>query len=158
MNKATGISLLLITLMLSACGGGGVRGEAPLVSISSLDSDASSLMTRVDIHNPNDVDMELRFVSMSLSIEGVELPAGVQDVNLVIHPHGTEEIEIVFRPDEEARDTLASLPTGEGRGLAYTVDGEIRDVQGNTERFEHEGYFYPVPGKPGQFRGTGPQR
>ena len=49
-------------LTLSACSGGLVRGEPPLVGVSTLHVGQDALQTSVDIYNPNDVEMPVSVI------------------------------------------------------------------------------------------------
>ena len=157
MKRLPEIFVVLLALSLVSCGGGGVRGEPPLVTISGFSSESTGLRARVDIHNPNDVDMEVASISMNMKIDVAELPQSSRSLDFVIHPHGTEQVEMTFQPDNATREALEDLQGG-GRGFAYSARGEVRTRQGDGESFEHDGYFYPVPGRPGEFRGAGTQR
>lgn len=157
MNTITKFLTILLSLALIACGGG-VRGQPPLVSVSSLWGGEEGLTASVNISNPNDVEMSLVRVAMTMTLDQVELAPANMAVDFDIHPHGTEEMNLLFQHDADAQSMLAELHSGARNGLPYSVKGEIRNRSGNAERFEHAGYFYPVPGKPGQYRGAGPQR
>lgn len=157
MKRPFEVLIVLLALTVSSCGGGGVRGEPPLVTISGFSIENNGLRARVDIHNPNDVDLEVASISMTLKIDVAELPQSRQSLDFVIHPHGTEQVEVTFQPDNATREALEN-PQGGGRGFTYSARGEVRDRQGGSESFEHDGYFYPVPGRPGEFRGAGTQR
>lgn len=152
------VLLALTIASLTACGGGLIRGQPPLVGISALQLESQQIRTRIDIHNPNDVDMEIDTIEMSMKISDTDLGLHSTRLGLDIHPNGTEEIGFDFPSDSSARQLLAELEQGEVNSLPYALEGTVRDATGGSEKFSQQGYLYPVPGRPGRFRGAGPQR
>ena len=145
-------------LARAACGGGVVRGQPPLVGISTVSTTGQGLQARVDIHNPNGVDMRVRRFNMAMTIGDARLGRHSDQPGINISPNGIEEIRFDFPPEEAALQTLSRLERGELNGVPYTIEGEVIDDEGETGKFRQQGYLYPVPGRPGQFRGAGPQR
>jgi len=157
----TAISALLLlglTFLASACGGGLVRGESPLASVSALQLDHQQIHIRINLHNPNGVPMDVDRIQMTMKIGEAEL--GRQDAmpSLSIHPNGTDEISFDFPASDAASQMLTQLQDGGITSVQYTMSGRVFDSTGKSENFSQQGYFYPVPGRPGQFRGAAPQR
>ena len=157
MKIATSILAPILTCLV-ACGAGLVRGEAPLVSVSALQLESQQLHVRLNLHNPNDVSMEVDRIELSMQIGEAEL--GRQDARpgLSIHPNGTEEVSFNLPASDAAGRNLTQLQNGAINSVQYTVKGQVFDKAGKSEKFSQQGYFYPVPGRPGQFRGAAPQR
>jgi hypothetical protein len=157
--KTTSSTLIaFLYLTITACGGGLVRGQPPLVGISSLNAQQTEINTRVDIYNPNGVDMEVDTFEMSMTLGDSELGLHSEKPGLSIHPNGTEEISFSFPAEATAGQALSELERGEVNSVPYTINGRVLDSGGDSERFSQRGYLYPVPGRPGEFRGAGPQR
>ncbi len=157
-NRLVLTALAGIALALAACGGGLVRGQPPLVGISALQLGGGQIQSLVHLHNPNDIEMEVDRVEMSMTLGEADLGQRSNRPAIRIHPNGTEEIRFDFPADDLARRKLAQLESGERNSIPYTIDGRVFDSEGKAEKFSQRGYLYPVPGRPGQFRGAGPQR
>lgn len=153
-----GAGLAAMATLMMACSGGLTRGQPPLVGISAVQLDGQQLQARVDIHNPNDVEMEVSRFEMAMVLGDADLGLRSDSPGIKIHPNGTEEIGFNLPVDQAARDNLAQLESGQRSSVAYSISGRVVDSQGESEKFSQQGYFYPVPGRPGQFRGAGPQR
>lgn len=159
MKIVTSIVLGGLCLAVTACSGGGlVRGEPPLVGISSLYLQQNALRTAVNIYNPNDVEMPVDVIEMSMTLGETDLGKHSTRLDITIHPKGTEEVSVDFPAGDSAPEALGNLERGDVNSVSYEVNGQIRDASGGSERFSQRGHFYPVPGRPGQFRGAGPQR
>jgi hypothetical protein len=102
--------------------------------------------------------MEVEIFEMSMTLGEADLGRHSANLGISIHPHGTEEIGFDFPSGPGARQTLAELERGDVNSVSYSVEGRVRTAQGDNEAFTQSGYLYPVPGRPGQFRGAGPQR
>ncbi|HKJ18484.1 MAG TPA: LEA type 2 family protein [Xanthomonadales bacterium] len=157
--KITNSSILIFAcLFMTACGGGLVRGQPPLVGMSSLQSQQTEIQTRVDIYNPNGVDMMVQELEMSMTLGDTDLGSHNIQPGIKIYPNGTEEIGIEFPTMDAVRQTLADLESGDINSVPYTIRGRVFDTDGDSEQFSQDGYLYPLPGRPGEFRGAGPQR
>lgn len=158
MKIAISVLSLGLTFLAAACGSGLVRGEPPLVSVSALQLESRQIHIRLNLHNPNGVPMEVDRIQMTLQIGEADL--GRQDARpgLSIHPNGTEEVSFQLPTSDEASRELTQLQNGDINSVQYTVKGQVFDNAGKSEKFSQLGYFYPVPGRPGQFRGAAPQR
>jgi len=152
-----GIVLISLSLVLAGCGGL-VRGQPPLVGVSSLEVGGQAIRTRIDVHNPNGVDMHVDVIEMSMTLGDSDLGRHSARPGVSIHPNGTEDIDFDFPASEGARRQLAELESGRINSIAYSVTGQVRDSGGASEKFSQQGYLYPVPGRPGHFRGAGPKR
>lgn len=153
-----GYLLILLSLALAACAGGLVRGQPPLVGVSSVVLEQQQIRARVDVHNPNGVEMPVDVMELSMTLAESDLGRHSARPGITIHPNGTEEVVFDIPGDESARRELSQLESGQVSSIAYTVSGQIRDSAGGSERFTQQGYLYPVPGRPGHFRGAGPKR
>lgn len=158
MRIVSNILVLSSCLATAACSGGLVRGEPPLVSISTLALDGQAIHTRVNIYNPNSEDMPVDLIEMSMTVGEIDLGRHSRRLGISVHPNGTEEIGVDFPGNDAAGRRLAELERGDMASLAYLVEGKVSNAEGDSEKFNQAGYLYPVPGRPGQFRGAGPQR
>lgn len=150
--------IICACLLTAACGGGLVRGQPPLVDMSSLQAEPSEIRTRVDIYNPNGVDMVVKELEVSMILGETDLGSLRVEPGITIHPNGTEEIGFSFPSQDAAGQTLEALEGGEINSVPYTIEGQVFDSDGDSERFSQDGYLYPLPGRPGEFRGAGAKR
>lgn len=150
--------LLILGLAVSACGGGLVKGEPPLISVSSLSLENGTIRTAVNVYNPNEVEMDLTAITLSLKLDTTDLGRQRRPMDLTIGPRGTEEVRIDLPPNEAAERLLEGLRRGDLLSLPYAMEGTVETVREGSDRFQHQGHLYPVPGRPGWFRGAGPQR
>lgn len=157
MKTTTSFLLVCISLVITACGAGQIRGEPPLVGISSIQSQPTALTARVDINNPNDVDMPIETVEMAMTLGDTDLGTHTEQLGISVSPNGTERIGFTFPANGTAASTLSDLEDKVINSVPYTVSGRVIASDGYDERFSQEGYLYPIPGRPGEFRGAGPQ-
>lgn len=162
MKRLPELILACSILALAACSGGMVRGQPPLVGISTLALSETEIGTHLAVYNPNDIDFDVEVVEMRMTLGQTDLGLHSAWPGVDIHPRGTEEIVFDFpvmeSNTERVREALDALEQGSVDSVAYEVEGFIRNAQGDSERFSHNGYLYPVPGRPGQFRGAGAKR
>lgn len=158
MRIVSKVLILSYCLATAACSGGLVRGEPPLVGISTLELDGQAIHTRVNIYNPNSENMPVHMIEMSMILGEIDLGRHSRRLGISVHPNGTEEVGFDFPDNDAASRRLAELERGEVVSLAYLVEGKVSNAEGDSEKFNQAGYLYPVPGRPGQFRGAGPQR
>lgn len=144
-------------ILLTACGGGLVRGEPPMIGLSSITVQSQTFSAKVDIYNPNGIDMPVDTVEMAMTLGDSDLGTHSEQTGLSIHPNGTEEIIFSFPASESASATLSELESKEINSVPYELTGRVIATDGDSEEFAQEGYLYPIPGRPGQFRGAGPQ-
>lgn len=157
MKTKNSFLLVCFSLIITACGAGLIRGEPPLVGISSIKSQSSALSARVDIYNPNDVDMPIETVEMEMTLGDTDLGLHTEQPGLSVNPNGTEEISFTFSASETAGNTLSDLQNKVVNSVPYSISGRVITSDGNKQQFSQEGYLYPIPGRPGEFRGAGPQ-
>lgn len=157
MKIKTSLLIALIALFAAACSGGLVRGQPPMVGLSSIESQPQALNARLDIHNPNGVDMPVASIEMSMTLGETDLGRHTEQLDISVHPNGTEVIGFSFPANEAAGSLLGELERREINSVPYSVNGRVIAAGGDSERFSQEGYLYPIPGRPGEFRGAGPQ-
>lgn len=146
------LTIILCALMCAACGPRQVRGKAPVVSISSITVQGENLAASFNIRNINDVPMDIDQIRINIRVQDAELTRHVESLALSIDPNTTEEIAVQKLPDEFSRELLGSLAQGEVDNLPFLLEGEMRTQQDGNVPFRYEGYLYPVPGRPGQYR------
>lgn len=145
--------LLLSSLILcTACGPHQVKGEPPFTNISSMSLKESSLSVKIDIHNVNDIELDIDAVDIKILVHDVELINYIGAFALVVDPNSTEEMALDELANESARHMLTELENGEVSSLAFSLQGRVHTKTDGYLKFEREGHLYPIPGKPGQFR------
>jgi LEA14-like dessication related protein len=141
---------------MTACGGVKViKGEAPLISISTLQRTSDSLVTNFDVRNPNGVDMVIERIEIGIEIQGQSLKRADRRFELTIDANGAEEIRV---DSEAGKETLALLDQLQDRdilSLPYQLDGRVHTRNEGIETITHKGHLYPVPGRSGVFRAAG---
>lgn len=151
--KSANLLLLILTICLcAACGPHKVKGKAPVVSISSLTIQGENLAATFNIRNINDVPLDIEQIQITIRVQDTELTRHVESIGLSIDPNTTEEIAVQKLPDQFARELLASLEQPDVTNLPFFLEGEMRTQQDGNVPFRYEGYLYPVPGRPGQYR------
>jgi hypothetical protein len=144
----------LLAAACTACGSQLVKGESPFVSISSMTAHDRGLSVTFNIRNINDVALDIETLAITIRAQGTVLLQHTGRLDLSVDPNTTEDVVIDQPPDEAARPLLASLQSGATGSLAFSLDGRVHSAQDGDLPFRHEGYLFPVPGKPGQFRAT----
>lgn len=148
---------LLIAFACAACGPHQIRGRAPLISISSLNLVGNRLSADFDVRNPNDESMTIDAVEIRMSLQDTEVSRNNEGLQIGISPQGTEEVHVESLPDAFARNLLKSLESGDVISLPYELEGRVHTQERGYLEFSHQGHLYPVPGRPGRFRGAGAQ-
>ncbi len=143
---------LILIAFCTACGPHQVKGKAPLVSISSLTVENKQLSASFNIRNINDVALDIDKIDITIRIRDVELARHVSSMALSIDPNTTEEFVVRKLPDEFAQELLANLESGDTGNLPFFLEGSMHTTQDGKVPFRYEGYLYPVPGRPGQYR------
>ncbi len=158
-NPSRTIGLLLVVsscCLLAACSSHRViKGEAPLVSISYLALRADTLTANFDIRNPNGVEMVIERIEIGIQIKDQKLNRADESFALTIDAGSAEDMEVESHADETTVSLLRQLQDGELLSIPYELDGQIHTRSDGIESFSHEGHLYPVPGRPGYFRGAG---
>jgi len=144
------ISLLALC---TACGGAHqVKGESPFVRISSMSVRENSLTAEFDIHNVNDVKMDIDAIDIRIMGKNTELGHYTGNLSLSVDPNTTEEVSLTELDGEEAKQILNSLESGQIASLPFSLEGRVHTADDGYLSFKNEGHLYPVPGRPGQFR------
>jgi hypothetical protein len=144
--------LVLTAVVCVSCGPNVIKGRPPFISISGMYLIDNNLSADYDISNQNGVEMTIEMIDITVVINEVEISRLNKDFDLVIGANSTEEVHVDKLPDEFTRVLLTSLDSGEVKSLSFDLKGKVLTVEDGNLRFEHKGYLYPVPGKPGYFR------
>lgn len=142
----------LCLFLCAACGPHQVKSEPPFVSIAALAISGQVLSARFDIRNINDVAMSIDSIDLTIRSRETDLANVMQPLDLTIDPNTTEELAIDNLSGESAGPLLAELESGSVASLPFFLEGRVHTLEDGHLPFRHEGYLYPVPGKPGQFR------
>ncbi len=146
-------TLTLASLLLcTACATGKIKGNPPFVGISSMTMTNQALAASFDVRNINEVEMVIDSVEITISVKGSEFSRYAGPYSLSLDPNTTEAINLDNLPPENAREQLADLQSGKIASLPVNLHGRVHTAADGYLDFKHEGYLYPVPGKPGQFR------
>ncbi len=152
MKPARLILVLILIILCTACGPRQVKGKAPVVSIATLTVADEKLSASFNIRNINDVAMDVEQIDITIRISDVQLTRHVSAVALSIDPNTTEDIVVEKVPEEFEQKLLDKLESGDTGNLPFFLEGNIRTTQDGNVPFRYEGYLYPVPGRPGQYR------
>ncbi len=152
MNPGKLTVLLLLFILCAACGPNQVKGKAAVVSIASMSVDGEQFSATFNFRNINDVPMDIEQININIHIGDVELTRHVDSLALSIDPNTTEDVVVNKLPDEFSRELLAELESGNVKSLPFFLEGRLKTTQDGNVPFKYEGFLYPVPGKPGQYR------
>lgn len=144
--------LMVLAVLLVACGDHLIRGVSPVVRINELSHDGTNITLQLSLRNRNAVEMDVEHIKFSLSSEDHELFSynGPADVNVIAN--GTETWTAGVVESETSLDKLNALESGEIKSLPYSFKGTVTTIEAGDLEFEYQGHLYPVPGRPGQFR------
>ena len=150
-HLGTGLAVLAI-MLCTACGTKLIRGEAPLVRMTELSHEDSSITLQLSMRNVNGDSLDIQSIDFSLSVDDEELFSyqGPAETNIVAN--GTETWSVEVEESQSSRDLLNTLENGDVKSLHYTFNGTVRSRDDDNLRFKHEGHLYPLPGRPGHFR------
>ena len=150
-HLGTGLAVLAI-MLCTACGTKIIRGEAPLVRMTELSHQDSSITLQLSMRNVNGVPLDIQTIDFSLSVDDEELFTyqGPAETNIVAN--GTETWSVEVEESQSSRDLLNTLENGDVKSLPYSLKGSVDSRDDGSLRFKHEGHLYPLPGRPGHFR------
>jgi len=154
MDKIT-VRLLLLLLVAAgaiSCASEIIKGRPPFISISGMSLVDDRLSADFDIRNQNGVPMSIDTIDITMKVNDVEIARDNRNFDLVVGANSAEEIHVEELPDDFTRELLDSLGSGEVKSLAFDLKGRVHTTEDGYLSFEHKGYLYPVPGKPGHFR------
>ena len=144
--------LLAVALALVACGDHLIRGVSPVVRLNDLSHDGKNITLQLSLRNRNGVEMDVQNINFNLSSEDKDLFAYDGPAETNIAANGTETWTVEIAESEATAAKLNALESGEIKSLPYAFSGKVTSVEAGDLKFEHEGYLYPVPGRPGRFR------
>lgn len=146
-----GLTVLAI-MLCTACGTKIIRGESPLVRMTELSHQDSTISLQVSMRNVNGVALDILSIDFSLSVDDKDLFTyqGPAETNIIAN--GTETWSVEVEESQSSRDLLDTLESGEVKSLPYSLKGSVVSKEDGTMRFQHEGHIYPLPGRPGHFR------
>mgnify|MGYP001818069103 CR=1 FL=1 len=142
----------LIALVLTACGGGQVRDESPMVRVSEVSHLDNDITVQLSIRNVNDEVLDIRAISFEMMTDDKPFLAWDGPATVNIAAKGTEAWSVEISASASGVALLDSLQQGSIKSLPYTLEGSVKTVDDNTLRFEGVGHLYPLPGRPGYFR------
>lgn len=144
--------ILLITSVLTACGGGGVRERLypPSASIQELAMQADgSWKLKVRVQNFSNVAMTVSRVEATLKIADARAGKIVLTPRVAVPPESAEVFETSLLPLSAAA-SLVQAATAERRGgqIAYSLQGSIDSSEPDErqDEFEFESQLSSVPG------------
>ena len=146
------MAMLLLVMLVSACGPKLIRGESPMVRISELSHQDSTVSLQLSIRNVNDEALDILDIDFSLSSDDQQLLDYTGTASININANGTETWSVDIAESDTTRQRLDALQGGEIKSLPYTLEGTISTRESGRLRFEYEGHLYPLPGRAGHFR------
>lgn len=144
--------MLLLVMLVAACGPGQIRDESPMVRISELSHQDGTVSLQLSIRNINDEQLDILEVDFSLASDDQQLLAYTGPVSININANGTETWSADIAESDTTRQRLDALQSGEIKSLPYKLEGTISTRESGQLHFEHEGHLYPLPGRAGHFR------
>jgi len=151
-GNARSLLLLITALCCYSCGPQVIEGRPPFISISGMSQVEDRLEVEFDIRNQNGIPMTIDQVDITVAVNDIQLARDKRTVDLLIGANSVEHINVEGSPDPGRRSLLESLESGEVNSLPFDLMGKVHTVEDGYLSFEHKGYLYPVPGKPGHFR------
>lgn len=146
------VVMLLLVMLVSACGPKLIRGESPMVRISELSHQDSNVSLQLSIRNVNEEALDILDIDFKLSSDDQQLLAYTGTASININANGTETWSVGIAESDTTRQRLDALQDGEIKSLPYTLEGTISTRESGRLRFEYEGHLYPLPGRAGHFR------
>ncbi|MCU0560061.1 MAG: LEA type 2 family protein [Desulfobacterales bacterium] len=117
-------------LALMGCAGIGKRLEPPRISLADIRVQQSSgletaFMLQLRVINPNDVDLEVRAVSLDLEINGQPFASGAASNPVTVPAYGSNLVEVQTYSSviRMLTSMIGILPSGE---IAYRARGHLR--------------------------------
>ena len=151
--RIAGLAIFVLIILSSvSCGPQVIKGRPPFISISGMSLSDNVLSADFDVSNQNGIPMTISMIDITVTVNEVELTRENREFNLAIDANSTEEVHVEELPEECTRELLLSLESGEVKSLPFDLKGRVNTVEDGFLRYEHKGYLYPVPGKPGHFR------
>jgi len=144
--------LLLVLMLVTACGANVIRGSAPMVRMNELSHQDGNITLQLSMRNLNGVALDIMNIDFNLSMTDGELFQYSGPVDTNIAANGTETWTVEVAENETSRRLLDQLQNGEVKSLPYTLKGSVTSRDDGRLRFENEDHLYPLPGKPGHFR------
>lgn len=155
MNSLRGaaiVSVMMTALSLSACASKGVRGLEPFLTMNNLVLDGSEVVLDLGVRNVNSVPINMAHIEFSFDLGETGLAVYNAASNAQVFANGTENLRFRMPATEAGRARLTALQEGELKNIQFRLEGQITDLEGLQLKILREGYLYPVPGRPGQFR------
>jgi hypothetical protein len=144
--------LLLLVMLLTACGTKIIRGASPMVRMTELSHEDNTVATQLSMRNLNGVALDILNIDFSLSVDGKKIIVYQGPVDTSIAANGTETWPVEVEESQSSRELLDKLQNGDVKSLPYILKGAVTSKADGDLRFEYEGHIYPLPGRPGHFR------
>ncbi len=117
-------------LMLIGCAGIGKPLEPPKISLADIQVQQSSgletaFVLQLRVINPNDIDLDVRAVSLDLEISGQSFASGTSNTPVTIPAYGSNLIEVQAYSSviHMVKSMIGIHKTGE---IAYRAKGKLR--------------------------------
>ena len=123
-----------------------------MVRMTELSHENNKISLQLSMRNLNGVDLDIRSIDFSLSVDGQSIMVYQGPVDTSIAANGTETWPVEVEESQSSRELLDSLQNGDVKSLPYTLRGTVISKDDSDLRFEYEGHIYPLPGRPGHFR------
>lgn len=146
------VAFALLALGCASCGPQVIEGRPPFIGIAGMSLQNDVLATDFRIANQNGVAMTIQAVEITVTVAGATLTHEQGERQVAIDANSSEELRVERPADDSTRSILGSLERREVQSLSFELAGRVRTQEDGYLQFEHKGYFYPVPGRPGHFR------
>ena len=149
------LALIVLTLLLTACGGGGPvkRINPPQISIREArlhDDGRVDLM--LNVHNHSTVTMQFSRFEMRMQFDGMGL-AHTAETDLRIGAQSSETLTLNGLREPVLTEALAALSAGRIASVRYIIEGRAYSSEpSGMKDFLFESRLNPTPGLPNVFR------
>ena len=133
------LTMAFVFMLLGACAAFGPRLEAPSLEIAEVelvkgDLFEQQLRARVQVRNPNDLELRVRGITYSITLGGEELGRGLAGSSFVVPARGSAEFDMMVTAN--LAGTLlrlferARISGGMPKQLPYELRGEVTLASG----------------------------
>ncbi|KAA9130928.1 LEA type 2 family protein [Marinihelvus fidelis] len=141
-----------LLLLLTACGGGGVKGEAPFVQVTSWRIDGNALAVSLRLRNVNSEALVVDSIHLDIEVDDTPLATHIAQQRFEIAANGMESLELQLTAKDDGVAALERLSSGETGSLRTRIEGDVISPDEGRLAFHRDGHIYTVPGRPGNFR------
>jgi LEA14-like dessication related protein len=131
---------LLLGLLLSSCTS--LQFESPklsVVSVGMISADVFSQQFRIRLHvrNPNKIDLPIKGIEYTLSLQGDRFAAGATEQSFVVPAMGEAEFDTLIKTDfmSSIGRLLSKLNSSDQGKIQYAFEGSVLLSKGIVRKF-----------------------